>query len=186
MELLEELSGRRAYRSISSEPIAPEVVARLLSAATLAPSCYNNQGWRYVAVSDPEALEKLRPSLSEGNAWALEAPLLILACTKPSLSCRLDEGRDYAYFDLGLSAMALMLQAQKEGIVAHPIAGFNPKKAKAALGVPADYVALALLVCGYRGENARLADWQLEREKGERQRKPVADVAFRDSWPLGD
>jgi len=183
MDLLPEISRRRAYRSLCADPLPADAVARALEAATLAPSCYNNQPWRFVAVSDEAALEKVRIHLPDGNAWAKSAPLIVLCLTKPSLDCRLEEGRDYALFDLGLSAMNFMLQAEREGFVAHPIAGFNPKKVKTACAVPDDYVLIALLVCGKRGENAALAEWQLEREKGSRQRKPVADVAFLDSFP---
>ena len=36
------------------------------------------------------------------------------------------------------------------------------------------------------GEDASLLkDWQLERDKGSRQRKPVGETAFRDSWGQG-
>lgn len=183
MDLVPEIVSRRAYRSLSSETLPEESVARMLEAATLAPSCYNNQPWRFVAVSEPAALEKVRAQLPDGNAWARGAPLIILALTKPSLDCRQDEGRDYAFFDLGLAAMNLMLQASREGIVAHPIAGFNPKKVKAACAVPDDFVLVTLLVCGKRGENPALAEWQIEREKGPRQRKPLSEVVFFDTFP---
>ncbi|HCM28872.1 MAG: hypothetical protein A2Z99_19065 [Treponema sp. GWB1_62_6] len=182
MDIVPEIARRRAYRSISSEALDPAAVARMLEAATLAPSCYNNQPWRFIAVSSPEALAAVRPHLSEGNAWATEAPLLVLVCTKPSLDCRLEEGRDYALFDAGLATMNLILQAEREGMIAHPIAGFNPKKAKAACGVPADFVLITVVVCAKRGENKHLVEWQLEREKGERQRKPREAVVFADRW----
>lgn len=183
MDLVPEIAARRALRSISAEPIAEESVARALEAATYAPSCYNNQPWRFVAVSDPSVLEKVRAQLPEGNAWARAAPLIILALTKPSLDCRSDEGRDYALFDLGLATMNLLLQAEREGFVAHPIAGFNPKKVKAACSVPDDFVLVSLVVCGKRGENPALADWQIEREKGPRQRKPISEVVYFDTFP---
>jgi len=180
--LVPEIESRRAFRALSLDPIPEEAVQRMLRAATFAPSCYNNQPWRFVAVRDPATLDAVKAQLSEGNAWAKTAPLIILACTKASLDCRLDEGRDYAFFDLGLATMNLMLQADHEGLVAHPIAGFNPKKTKVACKVPSDYVLVSLLVCGKRGENPALADWQIEREKGSRQRKPLAEHCFYDVW----
>jgi len=180
--LVQEIDNRRAYRSLSVDPIPEDTIQRVLQAATLAPSCYNNQPWRFVAVRDPVTLEAIKAQLSEGNVWAKTAPLIILACTKASLDCRLDEGRDYAFFDLGLATMNLMLQADHEGFVAHPIAGFNPKKTKAACKVPSEYVIVSLIICGKRGENSTLADWQIEREKGARQRKPITENCFIDTW----
>jgi nitroreductase len=182
MDLLPELLARRAYRSIAADPLPEDQIARLVEAATLAPSCYNNQPWRIVA-STGDTLPALREALSEGNRWATRAPLIILMATKPSLDCRQDGGRDYAYFDLGQAAMALQLQAIREGLYAHPIAGFSPAKAAKAVGLPEDFVPLALVVVGLPGDAALLAPWQLEREKGERQRKPIAELAFRDRWP---
>ncbi|MFA6505949.1 MAG: nitroreductase family protein [Treponemataceae bacterium] len=184
MEMLPEIAVRRAFRSLSGEPLPEESVVRMLEAATFAPSCFNNQPWRFIAVSDPVVLEKVRAQLPDGNAWARSAPMVILAVTKPSLDCRLDEGRDYAFFDLGMSTMNLMLQAVREGIVVHPIAGFNPKKVKAACAVPDDFVLVTLLICGKQGENPSLSDWQLEREKGPRQRKPLSEVVSFNSFPV--
>jgi nitroreductase len=101
--------------------------------------------------------------------------------------CRLDEGRDYALFDAGLCAMAMITQASSLGIVAHPIAGYTPKKAKAALGIPPEYVLAALVVLGLPGEpggpdGALLKEWQLKAETGERQRKPLGETAFMERW----
>ena len=182
MDILPEIERRRAFRSIGVEPVSDEAVARMLSAATMAPSCYNNQPWRFVAVADAEQLRKIGELLPDGNAWARSAPLILLAFTKPSLDCRQDEGRDYALFDLGLATMSLILQAEHEGLVAHPIAGFTPKKVKAVCGLEDDHVLIALIVCGKRGDNPNLAEWQKEREKGPRLRKELSAVTFRDRY----
>lgn len=182
--LLREIADRRSLRSITGEPIAAVMVGRLIEAATLAPSCFNNQPWRFVAVTDAVLLEKIRAVLPDGNAWARSSPLIILALTKPSLDCRMDEGRDYAFFDLGLAVMNMLIQAEHEGIVAHPIAGFNPKKVKQICAVDEDFVLVTLIVCGNKGENSALSDWQRERETGPRQRKAVGEICFRDSFGL--
>jgi nitroreductase len=181
MDLLPELVARRAYRSIAADPLPEEQVARLLEAATLAPSCSNNQPWRMVAVSG-ESLPALREALSEGNRWAARAPLIVVFATKPSLDCRQDGGRDYAYFDLGQAAMAMQLQATREGLYSHPIAGYAPAKAAKAVGLPEDYVALALLIVGKPGDESLLSEWQREGEGKPRQRKALGEVAFGDRW----
>ncbi|MEI6875926.1 MAG: nitroreductase family protein, partial [Spirochaetota bacterium] len=48
MTLLPELVERRARRAIAPDPIPEETVTRILEAASLAPSCFNNQPWRIV------------------------------------------------------------------------------------------------------------------------------------------
>jgi len=205
MELLKAISDRRAYRALSPERLPADAVRRIIEAATLAPSCYNNQPWRIVirdvpvladgpqtgapslARGDSQPLSSLHESLSEGNAWAKRAPLIIAVAVRAADDCRLDDGRDYALFDAGLCAMNMMTQATAEGFVAHPIAGYNPKKAKAALGIPAEYVLAALLVVGKKGDPeapdaAPLKEWQLKGEREPRQRKPLGEVVFKDRW----
>lgn len=181
MTILNELTERRARRAIAADPIPQESVARILEAATLAPSCFNNQPWRMVAVQG-ETLVDLRAALSENNAYAKRAPLIMVMATKPSLDCRLEGGRDYAQFDLGMAAMGLMLQATREGLIAHPIAGYSPAKAAKAVGLPEDFVVVTLIIVGLPGDDALLNDRQKEGERSARQRKPLGEVAFRDRY----
>jgi nitroreductase len=181
MDLLPELLARRARRGLSAEELPEEQVRRLLEAACLAPSCYNNQPWRFILLRGV-ALEAFRPLLPEGNRWATRAPLVIVLATKASLDCRLDEGRDYAYFDVGQAALALQLQATREGLVAHPIAGYPPAKLRKLIQLPEDFLPLALVIVGKPGSTELLAEWQLARERGERERKPLAELAYEGSW----
>ncbi|MCX7023282.1 MAG: nitroreductase family protein [Spirochaetes bacterium] len=183
MDILTSIAERRARRAISPEALEEGQTERLLAAATLAPSCFNSQPWRLVAVSSPEALESVRATFSESNAWARPAPLLVLVATKPSLDCRLDEGRDYAVFDAGSAAMSLQIQASAEGLYAHPIAGFSPKKARKALGIPDDYIVITIIVVGKPGDTGMLDGRQKTDESSERSRKPFGDVIFADKWP---
>lgn len=181
-EILPEVLSRRARRALSYRPIDDAVVARLLEAATLAPSCSNNQPWRLVAVSDAQQLEKLKAALSSGNAWALRSPCIVAAVTSPDLDCRLSDRRDYALFDLGLAVQNLILQGTREGLTAHPIAGFTPEVVKETLGIPAEQIVVTLVILGHPGDEAALSEKQRADEHAERKRKPIDEVAMRDRW----
>jgi nitroreductase len=189
MELLKEIGERRAFRALETDALPDESLKNIIAAGTMAPSCFNNQPWRVVA-SRGASLEALKASLSEGNVWATRAPVILAVAVKESDDCRLEDGRDYALFDAGLCAMNMIIQATAEGLVAHPIAGYNPKKAKAALGIPADHILITLIIVARKGElegedASLLKEWQVERDKGDRQRKPVGETAFLDSWGQG-
>jgi nitroreductase len=181
MDILPELAARRARCSIAADPLPVEQVQRLLCAATLAPSCANSQPWRIVAVTG-ERFPAVRQALSEGNRWATRAPLIVVMATKSSLDMRLDGGRDYAYFDLGMAALALMLQATREGLFAHPIAGYTPSKVVKAAALTEDFVPLNLIIVGKPGDDALLNEGQKMRENGPRQRKGLEEIAFNGSW----
>jgi nitroreductase len=180
-DIVPELSARRARCGISADSLSIDVIERLLGAAILAPSCANAQPWRMVAVT-ADKLPAVREALSEGNRWATRAPLVVVMATKLSLDKRLEGGRDYAYFDLGMAAMALMLQATREGLYAHPIAGYTPQKVAQAVGLPEDYVPLTLIVVGKPGDDALLNEGQKLREGAPRQRKTVGEIAYYGSW----
>jgi nitroreductase len=59
--------SQRAYRSFTDQPVPDEVVERVLTAATHAPSAENTQPWAFIVIRDPE----LRARIGEltQRAW---------------------------------------------------------------------------------------------------------------------
>jgi nitroreductase len=60
MELYDAMRTTPATRAFTSEPVAPEVVHRMLDHARFAPSGGNRQGWRVIVAEDPEVRRRLR------------------------------------------------------------------------------------------------------------------------------
>ncbi len=169
------LRARRAYRALSSEPLPEGALERLLEAAHLAPSCFNNQPWRFV-IAEGEALEKVKAALSGGNYWAQRAPAILALASHRDLDCKLSDGRDYFLFGCGMATGLLMIQATQMGLIAHPIAGYDPLAVKEALGIPNEYVLITLIVVGKPGEVRTLSDKHRAIELGPRERKPLSAV----------
>jgi len=182
IDLLPEIEARRARRALDERAIPEEVVQRLLTAATLAPSCFNNQPWRFLLVRRAEELEEVRANLSGGNYWARKAPLIVLVLTQPELDCRLDDRRDYALLSCGLAVENLLLQATREGLIAHPIAGFKPVPIKEALGIPQELILITLVIVGYPGEETGLSEKHRAQEHAPRSRKPQSEVVKYERW----
>lgn len=166
---------RRAWRALSEEPLSEDEVTRLIEAAHLAPSCFNNQPWRFV-VAQGERLEAVKEALPGGNYWAKRAPVIIAVASQRDLDCKLSDNRDYFLFGCGLAVENLVLQATQMGLIAHPIAGYDPLKVKEALKIPADYVLITLVIVGRRGDVNVLNEKHREIELGPRDRKPLAAV----------
>ena len=80
-KLLRAIARRRAAMAFASRPVPPESLRLVFEAARWAPSSFNEQPWRFVVATkkDDEGYERLASCLSKGNAWAREAPVLILA-----------------------------------------------------------------------------------------------------------
>ena len=153
-------------------------------AAHLAPSCMNNQSWRFVFVYGDEQLEALKETLSRGNSWALDSPLIAAVFSKKDADCALKGDRDYFLFDTGMAVGFMMLRATELDLIAHPIAGYDPTKVKEVLGIPEEFVPITLIVFGkLSGElSPRLAEWQVEREQGGRQRRPIGTVLHHNRY----
>lgn len=60
MDLIEALRSTGAARAFTDEPVADEVVHRLLDTARFGPSGGNRQGWRVVVVEDGDTRRRLR------------------------------------------------------------------------------------------------------------------------------
>lgn len=182
MDVVDAIAVRRALRAFSDRPVEKGKVAALIEAMRLSASCSNNQPWR-VVVCRHEGLRRVKEALSRGNAWATAAPLILAVASKPSLDCRLNEGRDYYQFSCGLAVGQMLLRATELGLIAHPIAGYDPHKAKVACGVPDDYVVITMVICGYPGEDASLLSEKQSAQQRERpERLPRGEAFFNERW----
>ncbi len=185
-DIIKEIEERRAFRALDERPVPRDVQRRILEAAILAPSCANKQPWRFVVADEGAALESVRGNLSGGNYWALKAPMYVLAVSDNKLDCDLEEGRHYALFDTGMAVMNLQLQAVREGLTVHPIAGFNDKGLKAALGIPSSHVLITVIVLGFPGGTDGLSEKHLALEGSARERKSMEEVVSRNGWHFGE
>jgi nitroreductase len=183
-ELIHEINLRRAKRALSDKKIPSEIMHRLMTAATFAPSCFNNQAWRFLVATKDKALKKIYDALSEGNYWAKSAPAIVIVATELEFGCRLSDHRDYALFDCGLATENLMLQGCKEGLYAHPIAGFDPIKIKAAFHIPDQYIVITLVAVGYPGDDTSLNEKHKDLEHSPRNRRPESEVICYNTWGL--
>ncbi len=185
-DMVSEIEKRRAFRGLDERPVPRDVQKRILEAAALAPSCANKQPWRFVVVDEGAALKSVRENLAGGNYWALKAPMYVLAVTDDNLDCDLEDRRHYALFDTGMAVMNLQLQAVREGLTVHPIAGFNDTGLKASLGIPSSNVLITVIVIGFPGSTDGLSEKHLALESSARERKSMEVVVSRNGWNFGE
>lgn len=177
------LKTRWSPRAFADRTVPMKTVRSLLEAARWSASCFNEQPWRFmIAHKDtPAQHKKMMDCLMEGNQWAERAPVLILAACKNTFSL---DARDNAHsqYDLGTATAQLTMEATARGLFVHQMAGFHPKKAIAAYAIPNDFTPIAVLAVGHLGDPNTLPDDLKEMEERPRERKPLADIAFTDSW----
>lgn len=182
MNVKDAIEKRRAYRSLDPVEISDEVIGQMARAAQLAPSCFNNQPWNFIFVRG-DALADLLPALPEGNAWAGRASMIIVVFSKKEDDCVIRD-RAYYSFDTGIAIGQLILRATEMGLVAHPIAGYSPKKTREILAIPEECDVIALVIVGKKAGviHPELSKGQAEAEGRRPERKALAEFIHIDRY----
>lgn len=162
-----------------------EKILSLLEAARWAPSCYNEQPWRYLVFdgTDAEAMKKARACLVSGNGWALEAPVLMISVARNNFTHN-EQANRTAQHDVGLASENLVLEAVEMGLVAHQMAGFDTDRARREFNIPKSFTVLAMIAIGYP-YTGNLDDLDKRVRDGElapRSRKRIGEIAFAGDW----
>ncbi|MBO3808172.1 MAG: nitroreductase family protein [Candidatus Brockarchaeota archaeon] len=178
MDVHEAIESRRAYRAIEPIEVTDGLIKDLAYNASLAPSCYNNQPWRFVFVKSREKLMELYGALSSGNSWAKTASLIVAVYSRKDYDC-IVKGREYYLFDTGMAVAMMILRATELGLVAHPIAGYDQDKAKKALEIPEEDILITLIIIGKHSNKAvsSLSSKQMEAELKRPPRKGFEEIA---------
>lgn len=177
------LAGRWSPRAISAEPVPAATLARLFEAARWAPSCFNEQPWRYVFATraNPDEHARLAACLVQGNAWAKEAWLLGLSIAKITFE-RNGRPNPHAWHDTGAASLSLALQASDLGLVMHQMAGFDRARASDSLGLDAAHEPIAMFALGWPGDPAGLPEALRQREEAPRERRALKGLVFEGEW----
>ncbi len=183
MELSDVIVERRAYRSLAPVDIDEALITDLARHASLSASCFNNQPWRYIFVEDEAMLERMHSTLSSGNEWAKKASMIIAVLSEPDLDCRI-KGRDYYLFDTGMATANLILRATDLGLVAHPIAGFSPRRVREVLDIPEETEVVTLIVVGRKADDVDdiLSEKQKEAEAERPDRLQLSEFTYRNGY----
>ncbi len=181
-ETINEITVRRARRGLSEESIDRAVLERIFNAAILSPSCANKQPWRFMVCTTDGSIEKAREALLGGNYWAKKAPVLVVVMTSDDLDCKLNDNRNYAWFDTGMAVMNLILQATHEGLIAHPMAGFDPMVLREKFDIGDETRIVAMIALAKPGATDHLNEKHLAQESEEQTRRPIGEVVSWEKW----
>jgi len=184
MDVKEAIETRRAYRSLVPVEITEDIIKDLSRAASLAPTCNNLQPARFVFVYDPDMLKKMHAALSKNNDWIKAASMIIAVFAKKDMACAMADGREYYLFDTGAAVAFLVLRATELGLVAHPVAGYDPKMVKEILGIPEDMTVITLVNVGKHADSIGplLTEKQAKIEKERPERLPFDQAFFRNKY----
>lgn len=169
---------RWSPRAMSGEAVDEREIQALFEAARWAPSCFNEQPWRFLfARRDTPHWNDFFALLVEGNQrWARRAALLVVVLSRRTFE-RNDAASRTHSFDAGAAWQCLALQGSALGLVVHGMAGFDHEAARTRLEVPDHYRVEAMIAVGRPGRIEDLDERLREREHPS-DRRPTSELAF--------
>lgn len=169
MEFSDLVSRRCSVRSYDpARPVARAVLEKILEAGRLAPTAANRQPGRFLLISSPEMLAKVRAAYSK--PWFNDAPHVLVVTGKVGEAwSREPDGYNSLETDLAICMDHMILAAANEGVASCWIAAFHLDVLRPALGLASDERVFAITPLGY----ARAGDSGTREKK----RKPLSEVA---------
>ncbi|GAC1368996.1 MAG: 5,6-dimethylbenzimidazole synthase [Hymenobacter sp.] len=195
------IQERRDIRHFLPDPVAPEVLQRLLAAAHCAPSVGYMQPWRFIRITDPQLRgtlcqlveqERLRTAEALGEREDEFMRLKvegIRECGEVLVTALMDRREDHIFgrrtlpeMDLASVACAIQniwLAARAEGLGLGWVSIFDPEQLRLALHMPVGAKPVAILCMGhveafYPRPMLETEGWDTHRE--------LADLVFENTW----
>lgn len=182
--LIQKRWSGRAF--VADRPVEREQIIALLEAARWAPSCVNEQPWRYIVFDrfhDKDAWQKAFDCLNEGNRkWVIRTPVLLIAFADTLFAKNAKPNR-WGQYDTGAASTSLCLQAASMGLMAHQMGGYDQEKVRETFSIPGQFDIMAMIAVGHPADDKSQIDpEQLERELEPRQRAPLGERFFDSAW----
>jgi nitroreductase len=155
MDFFETIDKRRSIRTFQNKGVDNEIVKKLLSAVSLAPSAGNLQAYKIRLVRDQKTKEELTIA-SYDQASITEAPIVLvfLADQKQSEAKYEERGAElYAPQDATIAAAYCQLAATALGLGSVWIGGFDPLEVSRILDLGAYELPVAIIPIGYAAES---------------------------------
>ena len=151
-EILKKRASVRAYDK--SKEVSKEQIEAILEAVRLAPSARNTQPWAFYIAENEETRARVMKAMSEHNAWANEASVLLVVCADLRNAYRLEEKR--YYIDIGLCLENILLEIVNQGLAACPCAAFDKERLARVLQLPEYLEPLVIVPIGYEAKGKLL------------------------------
>jgi nitroreductase len=172
------ISKRWSPRAFSKDDITKEEVLTLLEAASWSPSASNEQPWHfYFGIKSTDGFKLILDGLEESNRiWAKNSSALVVCCLR-KISEKTGKVNKWASHDLGLANATLLYQATEMNVYCHPMAGFIGEELIKNLKIDSVYEPHVVIALGYMGDADDLPEPLKSREKLERKRKSLTEIA---------
>lgn len=162
MNTIECINTRRSIRRFTEEPVAHEVMEKIIEAASMAPSWKNTQITRYTVVESKELKDKIAEEATiPFNANTINSAAAVVAVSVVKNRCGYERDGSYTtvkkdswqMFDAGVAAQTFCLAAHEYGIGSVVMGIFDYDKVAEMVEMPETQEMVALIAIGYPAEN---------------------------------
>jgi nitroreductase len=171
METWEAIRSRRNVRSFTDQPIPDDHLDEILEAGRRAPSSQNWQPWDFVVVTERARLVELS-GVQEGAGHVAGAAAAVALCASALVP---DSKLRTLYFDLGQTAMSMLLAAAGLRIGSCHAGVADQELARSALHLPPDRFCAHVISFGYPADRPL---GMIRRPS----RRPLDEVVHRETW----
>jgi nitroreductase len=163
MDVFETVRTVLAVRAFQDKPIPADVIHRIVESAWLTGSSRNGQPWHFIIVENRDTLKQLG-QLAPTGPYIAQAPLAVVVAMEPS---------PYVVSDVSRAIQSMILTAWSEGVGSNWVGFQNLEQVKPLLEIPPEVEVMAILPFGYPVKKLG---------KGRKNRKPLAQVAHRETF----
>ena len=195
MQFKDVLGKRRMVRNYTGAAVDPEAVARIVDAASRAPSAGFSQVQRFIVVTDQSVRNAIAKAADEPDyvangfdPWISSAPVHIVVCVREddyheryNEPDKLDDGVEiewpvpYWWVDAGAALMLVLLAAVDEGLAAGFVGFHALPSIKETLGIPDDVTPIGVVTIGHPAPDRKSGSLK-------RGRKTKTQTVYKDRW----
>jgi nitroreductase len=152
MSIMDIIKKRRSIRSFEEREVDDEVLTKLIEAGVWAPSGGNAQTWVFIAVKDPQRIERIK-AISPGMFGTPAALIVVCQDKKAAYEKGGELGRDtVSVMDAAMATQNILLEATARGLGSCPILSFHKGGLKRLLKLPEHIVPELIISLGYPAE----------------------------------
>ena len=196
MEFKDTVLRRRMVRNFSDQPVAPEIIRRIIELTRHAPSAGFTQGQSFIVVTQAETKQAIAETCEEPEyvkmgfaPFISKAPVLLIPCTSEAAYHRRYQEKDkvnedgseivwpvpYWFVDIGCATMIALLAAVDEGLVTAFAGSKDLDALRSLLNMPAEVTPIGVIAVGYRAADKPSPSLK-------RGRKPDQDYVHYEAW----
>ena len=152
-QFLNIINNRRSVRKYIERPVSDDLIEKIITAGTFAPSASNRQPWEFIIVTRTDLQEKIAEACAQ--EWMRSAPVFIIVCINMKIASASYGERGEKLFGIQSTAAAIeniFLAAESLGLNTCWIGSFSEHKISILAQCP-DYIRpCAVLTLGYGAE----------------------------------